>query len=203
MLIVVHLGLALTFLPLRLKEIRVTLGNQAYPNKVLTISRSDIIHKEFKMPEVKRLSEETLKEQLFMIQEAWVGGVVFKTPDNLRSFRHFDTLKYKPFMSNTHDSPLYIIKSGKKYPGTFQIVSEGECLDAIDGFSNETIHVRFNKCNNTDSQLWGAFTEDQVRSFLGLKPLSQDMDEMNLKRMIEMLDRKYADKAVRPPVWLN
>jgi len=196
MLVVIHLAMAFAFLPLRLKEIRIALVNTGYPNKAMTIASSDIIHKEFKMLEVKRLSEDELRNQIFTIQEAWMGGVVFKTPDKLRSFRHFDTLKYKPFEPNSHDSQIYIVKKGKKHPGTFQIVADGECLDAIESFSKDKIHVRFNDCNNTDSQIWGAFTEDQARSYLGLLPLTKDVDETDLKRIIEILDRKFVSDVL-------
>lgn len=196
-MLLLYLACIFGFVPLRLKDIRVALSNQAYPRKVLTIFKSDLIHKEYKRLEVKMLSKDTLNKQIFTLQEAWNGGIVFKTLDGLRSFRHFDTIKYKPSAASNRDPNIYIIKAGTKYPRTFQIVSGMECLDAIESSNKDTINVKFNECNNTDSQLWGAFTEDQVRGFLGLNTNPEDKDEENLKRMIDMIHEKSFNEIIK------
>ncbi|ELA41768.1 uncharacterized protein VICG_01120 [Vittaforma corneae ATCC 50505] len=196
-MLILYFTLIFGFLPLRLKDIRVALANQAYPSKVLTISKADLIHKEYKMLEIKILSKDMLNSQIFTLQEAWSGGVVFKTLDGLRSFRHFDTIKYKPFTNNSHDPNIYIIKAGTKYPRTFQIVSGMECLDAVESYNKDAIIAKFNECNNTESQLWGAFTEDQVRGYLGLNTTLEDKNEENLKRMIDMIDEKSLNEIIK------
>ena len=179
------------FLPLRLKEMRVILVNQKYPTKALTLSESDLIHKTFRMVEIKRLNKDNLVDQIVSLQEAWNGGIVFKRPDGLRSFRSFDTLKFKPKVyGDKKDSIIYIIKAGTTYPDTFQIVSERECLGAKQNSNKSSIYVKFSQCNGMDLQLWRAFSEDLVRSYLGLRPISQDRDEDTLKRMLEMVHEK-------------
>lgn len=197
------------FLPFRLKELSVVLGNQKYPNKVLTIEKSDLIHKNYKMVGLKRLEKDLLEKQLFNLQEAWNGGIVLKN-ENRRSFRHFDTLKFTPLYStnnssigtyssntsNTAGNIMGLIKKGVKFPGTFQIIAQNQCLDAVENINKEII-IRFNDCNSEDSQIWGAFTEDQARSYLGMKILSQDRDEKNLKRFIEKMHESSFDQLIK------
>lgn len=196
-MIVLHFLFLSAFLPLRLKEFKVVLSNQKYPTRVLTIGKSDIIQKKLKMFEVAQLSNERLETQLFKLQEAWNGGVVLKSANELRSFRHFDTLKLKEFSTATDNSLIHIVKSGKKYPGTFQIVCNRECLDAIENEVTGKTYVKFNECSNTESQLWGAFSESQTRKYLGLPLLSKERDERDLKRLIDFLHDKYFEKAVK------
>lgn len=186
--------LVYAFLPLRLKEITAVIGNQKYPNKVLTIDRSDLIHKNYKMVGVRRLEKDLMEKQLFRLQEAWNGGIVLKN-ENGRSFRHFDTLKFADSLEFS-ESAIHLIKTGTKYPGTFQIIADNQCLDAVENINKEII-VRFNDCNLEDSQIWGAFTEDQARSYLGMKILSQDRDERNLKRFVEKMHEMSFEQIIK------
>lgn len=189
-MLIVYFLFAHAFLPMRLKELRVAIGNQKYPDKVLTIGKSDLIHKDFKMLEVAKLNKGHLKNQIFKMQEAWNGGIVLKTQEQLRSFRHFDTLKLKAFSDLPNHTRLYLIKTETKYPYTFQLVSGKECLDAIEGFDKGKIYVKFNECSNSDSQIWGAFTEDQARSYMKMSTISLDRDESDVKRFIDEIHRK-------------
>jgi hypothetical protein len=173
------------YLPLGLKELYVAIGCQKYPNKVITLGKTDLIHQDLRMLEMKRVDKDVMMNQIFKIQESWSGGIVFKTLVGLRSFRHFDTLKFQRSEKGIDQEPLYLIKEGVKYPRTFQIINNKECLEAIESIDKSRIYLKFSPCDKTDSQLWGAFTEDQVRSYLGMKPISLDRDENNLTRFIE------------------
>ncbi|KAM0679557.1 hypothetical protein GINT2_002185 [Glugoides intestinalis] len=195
-MLLLHFLFLSAFLPLRLKEFKVVLSSQKYPTRVLTIGKSDLIHKKLKMLEVEHLRKEQLENQLFKLQEAWNGGIVLKSTNELRSFRHFDTLKLTEFQTGIDNSVIHIVKSGKTYPGTFQIVCKRECLDALENEVTGKTYVKFNECSNTDSQLWGAFSETQARRYLGMTH-SNERDERELKRLIDFLHEKYFEKAVK------
>lgn len=193
-MIFLYIVIAFASLPYGLKDIHVVIGNQAYPNKVLTITDSDIICPNIKIPTLGRISAENLKNALYTIQESWKGGVVFKTYDGLRSFGHYDTIKFKSSTLNSiPETTLLLIKEGTKYPRTFQIVFQKKCLDAIESPNKGKIYLHFNKCTNIDTQIWGAFTEDQVRHYLGLESASKDRDEENLYKILDIIDKGSLD----------
>lgn len=190
------ISLVNAYLPLGLKELHIAIGCQKYPNKVITLGKTDLIHQDLRMIEMKRVDKDLLKEQIFKIQAAWCGGIVLKTMAGLRSFRHFDSLKFQSSEKGVDQEQIYLIKEGVKYTRTFQIVCNKECLEAIESVDKKRIYLKFNSCDKTDSQLWGAFTEDQVRSYLRLKPLSLDRDESSLTRFIEKIHIESFKKVI-------
>lgn len=195
-MLLIFLSLAQACLPLGLKELYVAIGCQKYPNKVITLGKTDLIHQDLRMIELKRVDKDLLRDQIFKLQESWSGGIVLKTMVNLRSFRHFDSLKFQSSEKGIDQEPVYLIKEGVKYSRTFQIVCNKECLDAVESIDKTRIYLKFNSCDKTDSQLWGAFTEDQVRSYLGIKPVSLDRDEGSLTRFIEKVHNSSFKRVI-------
>lgn len=189
-----HLCIVLALTPFKLKNINVVLANQEYPDRIVTVGKTDPLWKKYRMLKLERPNVTRLKEQLLLIQEAWTGGIVFKTLDGHRSFRRGDMLEFKD--STDKDPKVFIIRDGTKYPNTFLIVCNKQCLDAVETSDGEDVYVRFNDCNNSTSQLWGAFTEDQVRKLLGLRPAIQNRDEEELARMINMFSETQREEAV-------
>lgn len=194
-------SLAYAYLPLKLKELHVAIACQKYPNKVITLGKTDLIHQDLRMVELKRIDKNLLRDQLFKLQESWNGGIVLKTMVGLRSFRHFDSLKFQNFEKGMDQEQIYLIKEGIRYSRTFQIVCNKQCLEAIESIDKQRIYLKFNNCDKTESQLWGAFTEDQVRSYLGLKLVSQDQDESNLSRFIEKIHNSSFKMVINKMHW--
>lgn len=206
-MLLIYLSLVLGFIPANLKDTYVVISNLKYPKLALTVGSQDFFHCNLISMELKPILVQNLKDQLFLIQESIFGGVVLKRErmlhsglrkhnlidrDFLRTFRHGESLYLKSDKAKGfYDSSRIILKKhGTDYARTFLMINNEECLDAKEKHNSSGHYVEFSKCEKLDSQLWGAFSNNQALDYLNMAHNVDEGDDFALDRLIDRLHEK-------------
>lgn len=194
-MIIFYLIAIYAFLPNKLKDNYVIISNMKYPKMAITTGGTDLFHGNLISLTMSSILENNIQDQLFMMQESIFGGVVFKkenldTNQLLRTVRHGNSLYLKGENASMgcKDDILVLEKYGSSYARTFRLKNKGECLDARKSLNTEKVYLEFSRCSETDTQIWGTFSNNQALDYIGLTHNLDEGEDLSLDRLIDNLD---------------